>query len=167
MVGSSRSNIWGSFMSERAMVRRRFIPPDSGSTFELARSVNCANSSSSSARVATLARDIPKKRPYVNRFSRTRNSWSKLSSCGTTPSCERIAGPSVLGSIPRTSRLPDVRVETAAIIFIVVDLPAPLGPNNPNDSPRCTSNEMPSTATNSSYFLTMFSARITGSDTKT
>src|SRR5215831_10047070 len=31
-------------------------------------------------------------------------------------------------------------------IFMVVDLPAPLGPRNPNTSPRFTSSEIPSTA---------------------
>ncbi len=39
--------------------------------------------------------------------------------------------------------------ETAAIIRIVLDLPAPLGPRNPNASPRCTSTSIPLTASNS------------------
>jgi hypothetical protein len=57
--------------------------------------------------------------------------------------------------------LPDDRVDTAAIIFIVVDLPAPFGPSNPNDSPLGTSNEMPFTAVKSPYTFVRFSARIT------
>ena len=39
----------GSLISARAIVRRRFMPPDSGSTLSFARSVSWANSSSSSA----------------------------------------------------------------------------------------------------------------------
>ena len=41
-------------MSARAIVSRRFMPPDSGSTLSLARSVSWANSSSSSPRRARL-----------------------------------------------------------------------------------------------------------------
>ena len=37
----------------------------------------------------------------------------------------------------------DVTGETAAIIRMVLDLPAPLGPRKPNDSPRRTSTSMP------------------------
>src|SRR5690554_2491238 len=48
---------------------------------------------------------------------------------------------------------------------MVVDLPAPFGPRSPNDSPGATSNEMPSTAAKSWYFLTRLSAVITGSGT--
>jgi len=36
--------------------------------------------------------------------------------------------------------------ETAAIIRIVEDLPAPFGPRKPNDSPGRTSTSMPLTA---------------------
>lgn len=39
--------------------------------------------------------------------------------------------------------------DTAAIIRIVDDLPAPLGPRNPNASPRRTSRSMPFTASKS------------------
>ena len=44
----------------RAIVRRRFIPPDSGSTRSFARSASCTNSSSSSAFSRTAFRDMPK-----------------------------------------------------------------------------------------------------------
>ena len=44
---------------------------------------------------------------------------------------------------------PDVRWETPPIIFMVVDLPAPLGPSSPKDSPAGTSKEMLSTAVSS------------------
>ena len=46
-------------------------------------------------------------------------------------------------------RCPAVGGDTAATIFIVEDLPAPLGPRNPNASPARTSTSMPSTATSS------------------
>jgi hypothetical protein len=45
--------------------------------------------------------------------------------------------------------VPDVRVDVAAKIRMVVDLPAPLGPNNPKDSPLATSKSMPFTAVKS------------------
>jgi hypothetical protein len=48
-----------------------------------------------------------------------------------------------------------VRVDTAPIIFIVVDLPAPFGPSRPNDSPGGTSKLSPSTATKSGFPLTL------------
>ena len=58
-----------------------------------------------------------------------------------------MAGPSWPGSMPSTDRSPPVTGETQAIMRIVVVLPAPLGPRNPNTSPRCTSKSTPSTAT--------------------
>src|ERR1700712_1612552 len=62
----------------------------------------------------------------------------------------RISGPSVAGSSPRMRSSPEVTGETAAIIRIVLDLPAPLGPRKPNDSPRRTSTSMPLTASTTS-----------------
>ena len=50
VVGSSRMSRSGWLMSERAMVSRRFIPPDSDSTLEVRRSASWAKSSSSSMR---------------------------------------------------------------------------------------------------------------------
>src|SRR4051812_31542432 len=58
----------------------------------------------------------------------------------------RMSGPSLAGSSPRIRRVPSLTGETAAIIRIVEDLPAPLGPRKPNDSPRRTSTSMPFTA---------------------
>ena len=68
---------------------------------------------------------------------------SSVSSCGHTPSRARIAGPSVAGSIPRIRSSPPLTGETAPIIRIVDDLPAPLGPRNPNASPFQTSRSIP------------------------
>ena len=59
VVGSSSSSSSGSLISERAIVTRRFMPPDSGSTRLLARSVSCTKSSSSAVRRRHLgARDV-------------------------------------------------------------------------------------------------------------
>ena len=58
-------------------------------------------------------------------------------------------GPSAAGSIPRIRSSPPLTGETAAIIRIVEDLPAPLGPRKPNASPRRTSRSMPFTASKS------------------
>ncbi len=44
---------------------------------------------------------------------------------------------------------PAVTGETQPTIRMVEDLPAPLGPRNPNASPRRTSTSIPSTATKS------------------
>ena len=48
---------------------------------------------------------------------------------------------------PRRSTLPESGVSKPVAIAMAVDLPAPLGPSNPNTSPAPTSNESPSTAT--------------------
>ena len=59
---------------------------------------------------------------------------------------------------------PEVTGETAAIIRIVEDLPAPLGPRKPNDSPRRTSMSMPLTASNVPKDLRRPVARIIDSE---
>src|SRR4051794_16611230 len=80
------------------------------------------------------------------RLSRTLSSVSRVSSWGQTPIRARISGPSLAGSSPRIFRLPPDTGETAAIIRIVEDLPAPLGPRKPKYSPLRTSTSMPRTA---------------------
>ena len=62
-MGSSSSRIDGSLISARAIVRRRFMPPESGSTLSFARSVSCANSRSSSARLPRLGPRQPEVAP--------------------------------------------------------------------------------------------------------
>jgi hypothetical protein len=49
-------------------------------------------------------------------------------------------------SYPATVALPDVGESSPHSIRMVVDFPAPLGPKNPNTSPRRTENEILSTA---------------------
>ncbi len=53
----------GSLINDRAIVRRRFMPPESGSTLLSARSASWTKSSSRSARSARTARPSPKYRP--------------------------------------------------------------------------------------------------------
>ena len=50
-------------------------------------------------------------------------------------------------SAPQTEAVPDVGARKPVIIFMVVDLPAPLGPRKPSTSPRPTAKETSSTAT--------------------
>src|SRR5262245_51157802 len=50
--------------------------------------------------------------------------------------------------------------DTAAIIRIVDDLPAPFGPRKPNDSPGRTSRSLPLTASKEPYDLRSPTARI-------
>ncbi len=100
----------------------------------------------------------------MSRFSATVSSVSSMSSCGTTPSRRRIAGPSVAGSRPRTRRWPAVGGDTAPIMRMVELLPAPLGPRNPNASPLPTRTSIPSTAVNAPNRLTSPRASMT-SDT--
>src|SRR6516225_4771975 len=52
----------------------------------------------------------------------------------------------VVMSYPHTIAVPAVGARKPVIIFIVVDLPAPLGPRKPSTSPRGTVKEMSSTA---------------------
>src|ERR1700704_3401640 len=57
-------------------------------------------------------------------------------------------------SWPQTIAVPAVGARNPVIIFIVVDLPAPFGPRNPNTSPAGTLNDTLSTATTGPNFLT-------------
>ena len=135
-------------MSARAIVRRRFIPPESGSTWSFARSESCMNSSRSAARGRATDIGMSKYRAYMSRFSRTVSSASRLSVWGTTPRRALICADCVRGSIPITDRSPSVTGEEQAIIFMVLVLPAPLGPRKPNASPVRTSKLTLSTAVN-------------------
>ena len=58
--------------------------------------------------------------------------------------------------------VPLVGRSSVVSIWIVVVLPAPLGPRNAKISPACTSNEMPSTAATSPKVLTRFCTWIMG-----
>ena len=60
VVGSSSNSRSGSLTSARAIVSRRFMPPDRGSTLLDARSPSCTKSRSSVARVASTVLGMPK-----------------------------------------------------------------------------------------------------------
>src|SRR5215472_7603309 len=98
----------------------------------------------------------------MSRFSRTVSSASRVSSCGTTPSLERISRPSLTGSRPRIDSVPAVGGDTQPIIRMVDDLPAPFGPRKPNASPRCRSKSIPFTAVKLPNRLARPRARISG-----
>src|SRR5439155_17480351 len=101
------------------------------------------------------------------RFSRTVSSVSSVSSCGTTPSRARIAGPSCTGSRPRIVNAPADGGETQPIMRIVELFPAPFGPRKPNASPRETSKSTPSTATSDPNCLRSSRAWINGASALT
>src|ERR1051325_4313903 len=57
-------------------------------------------------------------------------------------------------SWPQMNAVPEVGARKPVIIFIVVDLPAPLGPRKPSTSPSATAKDTPSTAVSGPNFLT-------------
>src|SRR6059058_3409616 len=57
-------------------------------------------------------------------------------------------------SWPQITAVPAVGARNPVIIFIVVDLPAPLGPRKPSTSPCGTMNDTTSTATSGQKVLT-------------
>src|SRR6187401_2148118 len=67
---------------------------------------------------------------------------------------DRTADCSVATSNPATRAAPAVGRSSVQRIEIVVVLPAPFGPRNPNSSPGSTENDTPSTAVKSSNRLT-------------
>ena len=60
-----------------------------------------------------------------------------------------MAEPSMAGSMPTMRSSPLLTGLVAAIIRIVVDFPAPLGPRKPKASPRRTVTSIPRTAVKS------------------
>src|SRR5579863_2627361 len=67
-------------------------------------------------------------------------------------------------SWPQTIAVPAVGARNPVIIFIVVDLPAPLGPRKPRTSPAGTVNETSSTAASGPNFLTRWEISSMASD---
>ncbi len=65
-------------------------------------------------------------------------------------------------SLSSTVIVPSVGAIDPVSIRIVVVLPDPFGPRNPNTSPQATSNVMPSTAANVPYLLVTSRMRTTG-----
>ena len=92
----------GSLMSDRAIERRRFMPPDSGSTW-LVGAIRRAGRTRAARRRAWPPRPAAGRSSgrRSTRFSWTVSSVSSVSCCGTTPRRARIRGPSIAGSRPR------------------------------------------------------------------
>src|SRR5512137_187634 len=84
---------------------------------------------------------------------------SRLISWGMTPVIFFRARLLIPEARPPTVSVPAVTGETQWIMRTVVVLPAPFGPRKPKHSPSSISNEMPSTAVRSPYFLVSPEAR--------
>src|SRR4051812_40594782 len=78
------------------------------------------------------------------------------------PKERRTASASVCGLRPLTLIVPLVGRSSVVSILIVVDLPAPLGPRKAKISPRCTENEIASTAVTAPNFLLSSATSIIG-----
>ncbi len=103
----------------------------------------------SSARSIAALRSPPGTRyrcANTSRFCSTVSDTSRLSSCGTTPISARACLESSGSVKPSTSSSPSSAITCAVRAFIVVDLPAPLGPSRPTHIPNGTSRSRPSTA---------------------
>src|SRR6185503_5194102 len=92
--------------------------------------------------------------------SQTVSERSSVLACETTPIWRFTSAACRLTSRPETSARPPVGTTVVVSIPIVVDLPAPLGPSSPKNSPRRTSRSSPSTATSDPYTLRSCSVRI-------
>ena len=147
VVGSSSSSSSGSLISDRAIVSRRFMPPDSGSTFEVARSDELDEVEQ---RVGPLAHD----RARAARSSRRRSAGCRGRSArcrGCPPGARRRAGRGSPGRRPPgRGRRPAARRRTAARRSRSSASSRSCrrrwarGSRTPR--PRCTSKSMPSTA---------------------
>src|SRR5258708_26932371 len=93
-------------------------------------------------------------KPWNSRFSRAVNWSSSEGSWKISPMRWRTASGCWTTSSPATSTSPLVGLRRVQSVLMVVDLPAPLGPRNPNTSPAVTSRSIPLTASRSPYRLT-------------
>ena len=145
-VGSSRNSMRGMCSRPPAMSSLLRMPPEYVSTASSCFSPISIIPMTSSIREAALPRGMRFIRAWSMRFSRPVRNSSDDDSCWTYPMDRRTPPGSSATSMPDTRALPDVGLSRVVRIIIVVLLPAPLGPRNPNISPSSTSNVMPSTA---------------------
>ena len=142
-------------ISERAIVTRRFMPPDSGSTLLVARSVELHELEQLGRPPLALgARDVEVAAVDDEVLL---DGQLVVELVGLRHDAEPGADPPAVRSPGRGRRRaasPSVTGDVQPIIRIVDDLPAPFGPRNPNASPRWTSTSMPSTAVKSPKRLT-------------
>ena len=132
------------------MIRsRRRIPPLSSSTFEERRSARLAISSARSIAAGRSAAGTRYRWANTSRFCSTVSETSRLSSWGTTPILARACLESSGSRQPSTSSSPSSAITWAVSAFIVVDLPAPLGPSRPTQDPTGRVRSRPPTAVSS------------------
>ena len=136
VVGSSSSNSSGELISARAIVSRRFMPPDSGSTRASRRSRELhelqqlagalADDRQRQAEVAAVDDEVVPDRQLGVEVVLLRHDAEPGPDLRTRAGARRS---------PKTVSAPSDGGETQPIIRIVEDLPAPLGPRKPNASP--------------------------------
>ncbi len=119
-------------MSARAIVSRRFIPPDRSSILDFALSSSWANARSSSARRRTSARGRPKYRAVDDEVLPGAELGVEVVELrGRRRAARGSPAHGGRDRKPRISSSPSVRSETDPSIRIVVDFPAPFGPSRP------------------------------------
>ena len=130
-------------ISERAMVSRRFMPPDRSTTLALAFSLELDEVEQLVGALARLGAGDARSRR--RRPAGCRGCSARGRGCPPAGTPRAGTGSAARGGRVQAEdrQLAAVTGETAATIRIVEDLPAPLGPRNPNDSPGVTSRSMP------------------------
>ena len=131
------------------MVSRRFMPPERSSTLALALSVELRELEQlvglgpqqlvRQAEVAAVDEEVVADPQLLVQVVLLRHHAQLRADLG--PVLVRVE--------PDDAQVAGGARDTAPIIRMVVDLPAPLGPSSPKDSPAATSKEMPSTAAKS------------------
>ena len=157
VVGSSRNNTSGLFNNAAAISQRLFCPPDRFSYLLLHTSCSCSLSHSSVTCSLNEFLFSPKRAPLTYRFSFTVNLSSRQLFCQTTPILFLICASSLPARQPSITISPAVGRNKVHIILIVVDLPAPFTPRNPNNSPLSTEKLILSTAFTSLKYFFKFS----------
>ena len=136
-------------MSARAIVSRRFMPPESDVDLRLALVLELGERE----QLVGALGDDPARQAEVAAVDEQVLAHAQLGVevVGLRDDAELRPdlGPVRVGVEPEDREVAGGARETAPTMRIVVDLPAPFGPSSPNDSPGATSNEMPSTAANS------------------
>ena len=153
LSGSSRSSSLGSLTSARANATRCCWPPLRCGDGRSAKSCSLTSDSAFITRGRTSRDGV-----LIAPCTSGKATLSNTLKCGqiaydwnTMPRLRRLAGTKTCRSLAKTatpsiSIVPDVGVSRPATHCSVVVLPHPLGPSSVKNSPRPTSNEMPSTA---------------------
>ena len=146
VVGSSRNNTVGWWMSARARSKRLRIPPEYVPTRRSAAAVRPTRSSKSFARAFILLAGIPYNTACNRKSSVPVMSGSIAASCSATPIRRRTSSGFFATSKPATIALPEVGRSNVVSMRTTVLFPAPFGPRKPKISPALTVRLMPFTA---------------------